>query len=239
MNDLKVIIDSRKRHINIKKSNLARIPSREYNEIKMYKPELRKMLGKGVSVNNIFKDHTLSLPKYVYSFINKSNELSKACGTHNVSHLHTLIKRRKFRTINEWKKWYINRYPDSVETAVSKSYDLIIEAIKNISGKETKISTKGKKQIRKFCNQFVENLMFEKTFVGLKVQEVILSKLSEIMSEKSVWASPEDDSSGVDGYVGNIPISIKPKSCKLAKKAGVKRIIYTIEEDHISFVHSL
>lgn len=232
-----IIVDKRK--INIRNSNFARVPSQSYNEIKMYKPELRKIFGKGISVNDIFKDHSLDFPKYVYPIINKKCDMSKACGSSNVSHLHTLIKQKKFRTINEWKKWYIRRYPDNVEKAIHKLYNVCIKSLFNISSGGIKISKKGKEQIRDFCTQFIENLMFKKTFVGLKVQEAILFKLSEIMNEKYVWASPEDDSSGIDGYIGKIPVSVKPKSCKYAKKAGVKRIIYTIEKDHISFVHSL
>lgn len=234
-----IVIDKRKRHINIKKSNLLRLPSNYYNEIKIDKKEIRRLLGKRVCMRDIFNDHSLDFPKYVYPSVNQAGLLSRSCSSKNIGHLHSLIKKRKFRSLSEWKIWYTKKNPNNVKIAVDKLYDCLIELMSNITNNNTKVSKKGQNKLKEYCQVFVENLMFEKTFAGLKIQEVILAKLSEIVGEQYVWTNEKDDSSGVDGYIGKIPVSVKPKSCKYAKKPGVKRIIYTIDKDQISFVHSI
>jgi len=225
--------------INIKKSNFVRIPSNKYNTIKLDIKEIRQLLGKDICMRDLFNDYSLDMPKYVYPIINQAAMMSGACYTRNIGHLHSLIKTRKFRSLKEWKRWYTKRYSDNIKTAIDKLYNCVLKLMYNITEKNVKILKKGKSNLKKYCQMFVENLIFEKTFVGLKVQEIIFKKVSEIMKKDFTWSNTKDDSSGIDGYINKIPISIKPKSCKIAKKPGVKRIIYSINSNSISFIHTI
>ncbi len=64
-------------------------------------------------------------------------------------------------------------------------------------------------------------IVLVKTAEGLIIQEMILKKLAEKYNLKYQLANKEQESKGIDGYIGNIPISIKPKSYE-SKKTTVR-----------------
>ena len=71
--------------------------------------------------------------------------------------------------------------------------------------------------------------------VNLKFQEAILSKVANIFNTTYRLSPPEDESKGIDGYIGDLPISIKPVTYKLKKsldeKINIKIIYYNKEEN--------
>jgi len=58
----------------------------------------------------------------------------------------------------------------------------------------------------------VRDLVVVKTYMGLKVQEIILQKVAEIRGEEYRLAMPGEEAKGIDGFVGDLPISIKPET---------------------------
>ena len=58
--------------------------------------------------------------------------------------------------------------------------------------------------------------------------------MAEIKDKKYVWSTAKEDASGVDGYIGNIPISIKPETSDMKKKAGTKRMDYKVNEKKLT-----
>ena len=80
-------------------------------------------------------------------------------------------------------------------------------------------------------HKWVEDLIISKTYNGLYVQEAILSKLAEICEKDYRLATPEEESQGIDGFVGNVPYSIKPDTYKtmgrLSEVIDVKMIYYS------------
>lgn len=83
------------------------------------------------------------------------------------------------------------------------------------------------------AGSFVNNLglVIVKTFNGLYVQKAILRKIAEIKGRNYRLATPEEESQGIDGYVGIIPYSIKPDTYKtmgrLSETINVKMVYYT------------
>jgi len=78
--------------------------------------------------------------------------------------------------------------------------------------------------------KWVEDLIIQKTFNGLYVQKVILALLSQKKGTSYRLATPNEESQGIDGYVGTIPYSIKPATYKtmqrLSEVINVKKIYY-------------
>ena len=70
-----------------------------------------------------------------------------------------------------------------------------------------------------------------KTFNGLYVQKAILASLAERKGTAYRLATPDEESVGIDGYVGNVPYSVKPDTYKtmerLSETIAVKIIYYT------------
>ena len=86
---------------------------------------------------------------------------------------------------------------------------------------------------------WVEDLVLVKTFAGLKFQEAILKKLAEIKGCDYRLAEPNEESQGIDGFVGQEAYSIKPNTYDaiptLAESIEVKMIFYEKKKDGVVF----
>jgi hypothetical protein len=152
---------------------------------------------------NILKLKTPKFPKYVSPFINMTNTYSRATRPKGVGQLSELIKDSGAETEKKWRNWYIKKYPDKIKIATKKNYEKMKEIIANIS----KIK---KSQI----NVWVEDLVITKTFIGLKIEEAILKWLAKNTGRKYKRSNPNQESRGIDGWIGNTSISVKPISFK-------------------------
>lgn len=65
--------------------------------------------------------------------------------------------------------------------------------------------------------EWARDLVIVQTFVGLQFQEAILKKGAEIKGVGYKMSEKTDESQGIDGYLGDIPVSIKPDTYKLKK----------------------
>ena len=85
---------------------------------------------------------------------------------------------------------------------------------------------------------WVKDLVIVKTFVGLKFQEAILKHVASYMKKKYRLAEPDEEAKGIDGYIGDIPVSIKPQSYAskqmLPGMIGVRIIYYEKVKDGIN-----
>ena len=122
--------------------------------------------------------------------------------------------------ISDWKEWYTEKYPGAIEEATDKIFNQVEnlkEAIKLID----------KSMVRKW----VEDLVISKTFSGMYGQRAILAKISDMRKEPFRLASPEEESKGIDGYVGDTAYSIKPVTYKtmgrLSESIDIKMIYYS------------
>jgi len=135
-----------------------------------------------------------------------------------------LIKQFPGKTLAEWEKWYLKQKSDAIEAATQK----ILKNLENLKGAIKKID-------KEIIEQWVRDLVIIKTFVGLKFQEIILKKGAEIKRTTYRLSGPEEESKGIDGYIGNIPVSIKPYTYKikaaLPENIQVKIIYYKKVKD--------
>lgn len=87
-----------------------------------------------------------------------------------------------------------------------------------------------KKIDREMIETWVKDLVLYKTFIGLRFQEAILKKVADIKETTYRLATKEEESRGIDGYIGYIPVSIKPHTYRskanLAEEITVQIIYY-------------
>ena len=123
-------------------------------------------------------------------------------------------------TIDSWRKWYTERYPDAFEKATDKIY----AQIQNLKDAILLID-------REMVEKWVEDLVIYKTFNGLYVQKAILASLAERKGTTYRLATPDEESAGIDGFVDTTPYSVKPDTYKtmsrLSEVIDVKMIYYT------------
>lgn len=142
-------------------------------------------------------------PKYSTQIINIANQNSRGTRPENVGQLSELFKEDKFDTVEDWKEWYLDNYPDNVGVATSKIKKMITNLRKVLKQIDDDMITK-----------WVEDLIFRKTFNGLIIQESILSFLAEKHELEYTPAEKEDESKHIDGFLNGYPISVKPHTWK-------------------------
>lgn len=167
---------------------------------------------------------TPDFPKYTSQLINWANQNAQGTRPKVVGQLSDLFPEYEENeddvSVEGWREWYLERHPDAIENATNKIFAQV-ENLKNA------IKLIDKELVRKW----VEDLVITKTYNGLYVQEAILSKLAKKLDENYRLATPEEESQGIDGYVGNVAYSVKPDTYKtmnrLSETINVKMIYYT------------
>jgi hypothetical protein len=91
---------------------------------------------------------------------------------------------------------------------------------------------------QEMIERWVRDLVIVKTFVGLKFQEAILKAVADDLKINYRLAEPEEESKGIDGFVGQQAVSIKPKSYEtknaLSEQILVPIIFYEKMKDGIN-----
>ncbi len=146
-------------------------------------------------------------PKYVTQILNLANRNAQGTRPKIVGQMSELIKEFDGFTLREWEEWYLGKNPGAIENATNK----IMGMVDNLKEAIDKID-------RDMVFRWVEDLVIIKTFIGLRFQEAILKKGAELKGTTYRSASPEDESQGTDGYIGEIPVSIKPDTYRLKEE---------------------
>lgn len=158
-------------------------------KIKISNGEIRKYL----------EIETLEFPRYVSPLINLANQYAQGTRPRVVGQMSELIQHCTGKKLGEWEKWYLEQKPEAIKTATEK----ILQKLENIKDALGKID-------QATVERWVKDLVIVKTFMGLRFQEAILKKGAEIRTTNCRRADPEEEKRGIDGYIGNIPVSIKP-----------------------------
>ena len=178
-------------------------------------------------IKNLLGVKSFEFPKYSTQILNLANQNAQGTRPAVVGQMSELIQEFSGKSIREWEDWYLQKYPDAIQKATEK----ISEMIENFKDVMDKID-------RELIKNWVHDLVVIKTYIGLRFQEAILSKTANLLNTDYRLASPEEEAKGIDGYVGNVAISIKPESYKSKKilrgKIDVKIIYYSKVKDGIN-----
>ncbi len=198
------------------------------------KDNLRDFTEIKLNVQEKFKEiigETKEFPKYTTQIINIANQNAQGTRPEVVGKMSELIKQCPDKSFKAWKEWYQKNHPDAIKKATQRvkvMVDNMKESIKLID--------------EKMVQDWVEDLVITKTAEGLIIQEIILDCLAEKKGVKWCSATPEEESKNIDGYIGDIPVSIKP-STYLAKKPTVREnidveMIYYNKTDKYLYIYT-
>ncbi len=162
-------------------------------------------------------------PKYTSQLINWANQNAQGTRPNVVGQLSDLFPQFCCETstisIDNWQNWYLQSHPQAINDATNRIYaqmENLKEAIKLVD--------------REMIQKWVEDLVITKTYNGLYVQKAILSKIADMKNQTYRLARPEEESLGIDGFIGNTPYSVKPDTYKtmgrLSETINVKMIYY-------------
>lgn len=129
-------------------------------------------------------------------------------------------------SFESWRVWYLRKRPQAVEEATRK-VKTMLENMKQA------MDDVDDETIR----SWVEDLVITNTYVGLRLQDLILKKLASDYRKPLRHSTPAEESKGIDGFIGDIPVSVKPSTYKLqetwVEKLGGFVVYYSKEEDEV------
>lgn len=159
---------------------------------------MKKTISNG-DVESLSNAPVYTFPKYTTQIINLVNGNAQGTRPDVVGQMSDLIQEFDGKSIDEWIAWYTEKQPNAVENATDKVYSMFLqmkEAAELID----------KDMIR----NWVKDLVYTKTYCGLKFQEAIISFLAKQQNVDYRLANPEEEALGIDGFIGKQPVSIKP-----------------------------
>ena len=145
-----------------------------------------------------------SFPKYVTQIINLLNSNAQGTRPAVVGQMSELIQEFQGKTLEEWIEWYSVKQPDAVKKATDKifaMYQQMSEAFAAID--------------RPMIEAWVKDLVYNKTYCGLKFQSAVLAYLADRYHKEWRLANIEEEAQGIDGIIGEIPVQIKSSTYKL------------------------
>lgn len=157
-----------------------------------------------IAVSEIYEASDVAppdFPKYTTQLMNLANQNSQGTRPEVVGQMSELMKESDPDDFEEWKSWYTERYPDAIERATAKIADQV-----------EKLKVAIEKIDEDLIREWVEDLVLLKTAEGLLIQQAVFEHLAEALDKPSRSSTPLEESQGIDGYVGETPVSVKPES---------------------------
>lgn len=147
-------------------------------------------------------------PKYTTQIMNTANQNAQGTRPPVVGQMSEIIEEYKREYPNgdfeDWEEFYYEEYQgeERIETASKKVFEMVVkmrEAAAEID--------------REMVHRWVEDLVLYKTYTGLgRNQEAIFKKLADEYEVGYRRSTSEEESKGIDGYLGDQPVSIKPET---------------------------
>ena len=152
-------------------------------------------------IRNALEASAPDLPKYVYPLLNLSNQFAQGTRPKVVGEMSELIQEFPGKTLDEWTEWYQKNHPEAIQNATDKIKDNL-NKLKHAMNEITE----------EMINNWVTDLVIVKTFLGLRVQEAVLKNIANKTNNSYRLANPDEESKGIDGFIGDTPVTVKPLS---------------------------
>lgn len=167
-------------------------------------------------IQRLVAPNSPEFPKYVTQLLNLVNNNAQGTRPSVVGQMTELLTKSKARTVAEWRSYYDEKMPNGIAAATDRVRRKLVEmqsAMASITDDMVK--------------DWVEDLVYTKTFTGLRVQDVILSYLAEQMGGAEYRAATaEEESQGIDGWIKDRPIQVKPSTYResMARSSEVIKV---------------
>lgn len=148
-------------------------------------------------------------PKYASTILNAAMNTAGANKAHTVGQTSEI--RKEFRqeypdgTYEDWVDFYNREYngEERIDEAIEKTHQML-QNFKEV------IDEIDKEMVRDYIHEFI----YYKTPQGFDDEQVIFEKLAEVYDKEYQNSTAEEEPEGIDGYLDDQPVSIKPESFK-------------------------
>ncbi len=179
------------------------------------------------AVEELSNAEAYNFPKYTTQIINLVNSNAQGTRPSVVGQMSELIQAFPGKSLAEWIEWYSEQQPNAVNNATDKIWSKLQEMKDAVALID-----------KPMVEAWVKDLVYTKTYCGLKFQEAILAYLAREYNTTYRLASIEEESQGIDGYLNNNPVQIKSITYKqealLSEVINVPIIYYDKKKDGIN-----
>lgn len=179
------------------------------------------------AVEELSNAEAYNFPKYTTQIINLVNSNAQGTRPSVVGQMSELIQAFPGKSLAEWIEWYSEQQPNAVNNATDKIWSKLQEMKEAVALID-----------KPMVEAWVKDLVYTKTYCGLKFQEAILAYLAREYNTTYRLASIEEESQGIDGYLNNNPVQIKSITYKqealLSEVINVPIIYYDKKKDGIN-----
>lgn len=179
------------------------------------------------AVEELSNAEAYNFPKYTTQIINLVNSNAQGTRPTVVGQMSELIQAFPGKSLAEWIEWYSEQQPNAVNNATDKIWSKLQEMKDAVALID-----------KPMVEAWVKDLVYTKTYCGLKFQEAILAYLAREYNTTYRLASIEEESQGIDGYLNNNPVQIKSITYKqealLSEVINVPIIYYDKKKDGIN-----
>ena len=188
---------------------------------------LKRIKMKNSEVEQLSNASQFDFPKYTTQIINLVNSNAQGTRPEVVGQMSELIQEFDGNSLQEWIQWYSTKYPNAIEAATDKIYSKFQDmkcAVDLIN--------------REMIEAWVKDLVYTKTYCGLKFQSAIIAFLAGKLGKTWRLATIEEEAKGIDGFIGETPIQIKSATYKiesrLSETIDVPIVYYEKKKDGIN-----
>jgi hypothetical protein len=173
------------------------------NEFKLTEDERERLVADEI------EEFPFDTPKYTTYLLNPAINLSQSNRPHVVGQMSDIVE--EFRqnhpegTFEDWVNYYKKEYDgdERLEEATEMAYPMV-----------EKMRESFEQIDKKMTSQYLKDLVLFKSYEGFDIQEAILKKLGKMYNVEVQRADAQDESRGIDGYIGKQPVQVKPVSYK-------------------------
>ena len=149
----------------------------------------------------------INTPKYTTYLLNPAINLSQSNRPEVVGQMSEIIDdfRTKYPdgTFEDWIEFYFEEYDG--ERRLEEATERAVPMVKKMKEAFDQVD-------KDMTHNYLRDLVLFKTYEGFDIQETILRKLRDMYDAEIERATPNDESRGIDGYVGEQAVSIKPET---------------------------
>lgn len=188
---------------------------------------LKKIKIKNSEVEQLSNASRYDFPKYTTQIINLVNSNAQGTRPDVVGQMSELIQEFDGVSLQEWVEWYSAKHPNAIKAATDKIY-----------AKFTEMKRAADTISYEMVEEWVNDLVYTKTYCGLKFQSAIIAFLAEKIGKDWRLANVAEEAQGIDGYIGNTPIQIKSITYKMENRLpeaiDIPIVYYDKKKDGIS-----
>ena len=156
-------------------------------------------------------------PKYVSPLINLANLFSQATRPKYVGKVKDLIAELDPSSPEEWATWYVENHGNEMRGASL----MIMKMLEEFRSALDKVD-------HRLVNEWVKDLILNKTYTGTYTKRVIRQYLREQFDRRFAFPTQDEESDGIDCKIDDVPFSIVPH--KPADLAPGHHVIYYEEK---------